>query len=392
MATTINSVTPYDHPMDVNVVMTVLRPQPVKDLGNILLLNATSTDPKAGGTLSDTLNSTDILNGLLLRKTDKTTGAIYREYKNLDAVAVDYKEGTPVYKKASAYFAQSNHSDRIAVLDYDKSKAYEALKAFWYFNWTFAICVDNTIDDSTVNLSSIFEVNKDHFLVLQTDNISQYTQFNGQNYTIGLSHDLDEPMDAAFVGAIATRPVGAVTWKFKNLVGITAQNLTTQELASINQVHAIAYEETMGKGQTSEGTTLSGEYIDLLHGVLWVQTTAQAKLEKMLQENGKIPYESKGIAMIGAVLTEVMNKAYEMGIIMTDDATGRAMFTVTTTPREQQSQKHLSERFYDGASFEYHASSAIHTITVNGTVDSDTVLAAQKGELNAFKNQNWKTS
>lgn len=376
MATTINSVTPYDHPMDVNVVMTVLRPQPVKDLGNILLLNATSADPKAGGTLSDTLNSTDILNGLLLRKTDKTTGSIYREYKNLDAVAVDYKEGTPVYKKASAYFAQSNHSDRIAVLDYNKSKAYEALKAFWYFNWTFAICVDNTIDDSTVNLSSIFEVNKDHFLVLQTDNISQYTQLNGQNYTIGLSHDLDEPMDAAFVGAIATRPVGAVTWKFKNLVGITAQNLTTQELASINQVHAIAYEEMMGKGQTSEGTTLSGEYIDLLHGVLWVQTTAQAKLEKMLQENGKIPYESKGIAMIGAVLTEVMNKAYEMGIIMTDDATGRAMFTVTTTPREQQSQKHLSERFYDGASFEYHASSAIHTITVNGTVDSDTVLAA----------------
>lgn len=376
MATTINSVAPYDHPMDVNVVMTVLRPQPVKDLGNILLLNATAADPKAGGTLSDTLNSTDILNGLLLRKTDKTTGAIYREYKNLDAVAVDYKEGTPVYKKASAYFAQSNHSDRIAVLDYDKSKAYEALKAFWYFNWAFAICVDNTIDDSTVNLSSIFEVNKDHFLVLQTDNISQYTQFNGQNYTIGLSHNLDEPMDAAFVGAIATRPVGAVTWKFKNLVGITAQNLTTQELAGINNVHAIAYEEMMGRGQTSEGTTLSGEYIDLLHGVLWVQTTAQAKLEKMLQENGKIPYESKGIAMIGAVLTEVMNKAYEMGIIMTDDATGRAMFTVTTTPREQQSQKHLSERFYDGASFEYHASSAIHTITVNGTVDSDTVLAA----------------
>ena len=136
MATTINSVAPYDRPMDVNVVMTVLRPQPVKDLGNILLLNATSADPNAGGTLSDTLNSTDILNGLLLRKTDKTTGSIYREYKNLDAVAVDYKEGTPVYKKASAYFAQSNHSDRIAVLDYNKSKAYEALKAFWYFNWT----------------------------------------------------------------------------------------------------------------------------------------------------------------------------------------------------------------------------------------------------------------
>lgn len=388
---TLSTVAPYDRPMDVNVIMAVLHPQPIKGLGNILLLNATTmapSDDTAGKdnkdgtqktpaqTLPDTLSNTDRLNGLLLRKTDPKTGAIYREYKNLDAVAVDYKEDSAVYKKATAYFAQPKHSDRLAVLDYDKSKAYDSLKAFWYFNWTFGVCVDNTIDDTTVQLSNIFEVNKDHFLVLQTEDLAKYTEMMGQNYTIGLKHDLNEAMDAAFVGAIALLGVGSITWKFRSLQGITPENLTSQELAGINNIHAIAYEEMMGRGQTSEGTTLSGEYIDLLHGVMWVQTECQSRLQRLLQDNGKIPYEARGIAMINATITEVLNEAYENGIIATDDATGRAMFTVTTAPRSEQSREDLSARHYGGVSFEYHASSAIHTITVNGTVDSDTIIAA----------------
>ena len=387
---TTTTVAPYDRPMDVNVVMTVLHPQPIKGLGNILLLNATTVaansdstgkDDKSAQktpakTLPDALSNTDRLNGLLLRKTDPATGAIYREYKNLDAVAVDYPEGSAVYKKATAYFAQSKHSDRIAILDYDKSKAYDSLKAFWYFNWTFGVCVDNTIDQSTTQLSNIFEVNKDHFLVLQTDDLSKFTEMSGQNYTIGLKHNLNEAMDAAFVGAIALFDVGQTTWKFKSLQGITPDNLTSQELAGINNIHAIAYEEMMGRGQTSEGTTLSGEYIDLLHGVMWVQTTCQSRLQKLLQDNGKIPYEAQGIAMIRSVITQVLNEAHDKEIIMTDEHSGSGMFTVTTTPRSQQSREDLSARHYGGVSFEYHASSAIHTITVNGTVDSDTIMAA----------------
>ena len=387
---TTTTVAPYDRPMDVNVVMTVLHPQPIKGLGNILLLNATTVaansdstgkDDKSvqktpAKTLPDALSNTDRLNGLLLRKTDPATGAIYREYKNLDAVAVDYPEGSAVYKKATAYFAQSKHSDRIAILDYDKSKAYDSLKAFWYFNWTFGVCVDNTIDQSTTKLSNIFEVNKDHFLVLQTDDLSKFTEMSGQNYTIGLKHNLNEAMDAAFVGAIALFDVGQTTWKFKSLQGITPDNLTSQELAGINNIHAIAYEEMMGRGQTSEGTSLSGEYIDLLHGVMWVQTTCQSRLQKLLQDNGKIPYEAQGIAMIRSVITQVLNEAHDKEIIMTDEHSGSGMFTVTTTPRSQQSREDLSARHYGGVSFEYHASSAIHTITVNGTVDSDTIMAA----------------
>ena len=70
---TLTTVAPYDRPMDVNIIMTVLHPQPIKGLGNILLLNATTVAANSDSagkdgktpaqTLPDTLTNTDRLNG-----------------------------------------------------------------------------------------------------------------------------------------------------------------------------------------------------------------------------------------------------------------------------------------------------------------------------------------
>ncbi|RVU70163.1 DUF3383 family protein [Lactobacillus xujianguonis] len=415
MADTKTIFAPYDRISDVNVIMTVIHPKPVVDLGNLLILNgirptapaepagdhkqntqptqlaggnAQGTTPKGQGSqpaqpvddgaklpkLPDELSNVDRMHGILLRKTDPATGAVYREYKNIDAVASDYDEDSEVYKKASAYFAQDHHSDRVAVLEYDTNKLYDSLKAFWYFNWTFAINVDPALDDVVLKESNIFEINKDHFLVLQTDDLAKFTNFYGQNYTIGLYHRMDEAMDAAFIGAIAARPVGSVTWKFKELKGITPSKLTTQELSGINNAHAQAYVEVFGRGETSEGRVMSGEYIDVLHGVLWVQTKFEGDLETLLQSNGKIPYEQSGINMILATGTQVLEEAHERGIIRTNETNGKADYTITATPRSEQSMQDLSDRHYSGLSFRYHVQGAIHTITVNGIVDSDTIM------------------
>ncbi|MGL5885435.1 MAG: DUF3383 family protein, partial [Bombilactobacillus sp.] len=195
----------------------------------------------------------------------------------------------------------------------------------------------------------------------------------GQNYTIGLKHDLSEPMDAAFVGAIATLPVGSTTWKFKTLQGISPESLTANELNSINKVSAIAYTTVFGKDQTTEGKSLSGEYIDTLHGIIWVKNEMQAQLEKLLQSNNKLPYDQTGINMVLATATQVLTKAFEKGIILTDD-NGKADYTVSATPRQQQSAQDLSDRHYGGLSFTYHASGAIHSLTIHGSVNSDTIL------------------
>ena len=381
-----NTIVAYDRPTDVDVVMSIERPKPTVGLGNLLIINQLSSTPAQSGSgntsapsdqaevPSDKLSADDILDGILLRKTDAATGAVYREYASLDAVKVDYSDNDDVMAKAEAYFAQENHSDRVAVLDIPSGKEQDALGAFWFFNWTFAVRAKSDDQQSELTLlSNIFEANKDHFLVIQTNDTSVLNSLQGQSYTIGLKHDTAEPMDAAFVGEIATLPVGSVTWKFKTLQGITPESLTATELVGINKVNAVAYTTVFGKDQTTEGKTLSGEYIDTVHGIVWVKSNMESAMEKLLQDNGKVPYSQVGINLVLGAATQVLNKAYEQGIIQAD-VNGKADFSISATPREQQSAQDLSNRHYGGLSFTYHASGAIHTLTVHGTIDSDTIL------------------
>lgn len=379
-STTATVTSPFDRVTDVDVVMSVIRPQAVRGLGNLLILNASAAPAGGSGSgkpttpLSDELSDDERLNGLLLRKTDPDSGAMYREYKDIDAVRQDFDKTTDVYKKANIYFAQPNHSDRVAVLDYQTGKERDALGAFWNFNWTFAVRAKSDSDNTAiVTLANIFEANKDHFLVIQSNSESDFTHLQGQNYVIGLKHNVDEPMDAALVGAVATLPVGSTTWKFKTLNGITPDTLTSKELASINRVHAIGYTTVAGKDQTTEGKVLSGEYIDTLHGVIWVKSNFESDLEKLLQNNNKIPYEQTGINMILATGTQVLNRAYEQGIIA-NTADGKPDFTISASSREEQSAQDRSDRHYGGISFAYHASSAVHSLTVHGSVNSDTIM------------------
>lgn len=372
------TVSAYQRVSDVDVLMTIVHPPRIVGLGNVLILNPNVEQLKNPDTSSERnnlgLTVHDRENGVYMRKTDTNSGATYVEYSDVDAVSYDYGEEAGIYKKASAYFAQANPSDRIAVLTYDPAKLYDSLEAFWYFDWTFAIQAESKIGEETMSLSNVFEANKDHFLVLQSADAGAYEKYRGQNYTIGLVHDLSEPMDAALLGSTALLTVGSTTWKFRNLVGITPDNLTVNELKGITACYAIAYVEVAGQGETSEGTSLSGEYIDTLHGVLWVKTEMQNRLERLLQSNNKIPYEQSGINMIQGVAITVLEQAWEQGIVLTNELNGKGDYTVTATPRSAQSRNDLSKRHYGGLSFTYHASGAIHTITVHGTVNSDTIL------------------
>lgn len=390
------TVEPYNRVSDVDVVMNTIRPKYKQGLGNMLILNLINSAPAASTSAEgdksadenvevpatapiseDSVSVSEKLAGLLLRKVDKNTGAVYREYSNLSALEKDYPKNSDVWRKANAYFAQDNRSDRLAVLNLDSSKVQDSLSAFWYFNWTFAVLAKNPDLDALKAISNIFEANKDHFLLVQSSNLDDFQTLEGQAYTIGIYHlEDDEAIDAAWLGDVANLTVGSVTWKFRNLKGITPDVLTSAELKSLETLHLQGYTTVYGHDQTTEGRTLSGEYIDLLHGVLWVQNEMQNKLEKLLQDNGKIPYEQRGINMILAVGTTVLEAATEQGIILTDSVTGKGDYTITATARADQSKEDLSKRHYGGLSFTYHASGAIHSITVHGTVNSDTIMDA----------------
>lgn len=376
---------------DVHVIMTISRPRPVVGLGNLLILHkASSSDnnqPGSGTNTSDTgtnnsgtpatkslteLTDEQRENGVIYNKTDAVSGANYREYANASAVETEFDRDSDVAKKAEMYFSQENHSDRVAVLTYPEGKLPDALYAFWYNNWVFGIFAESGLADAK-SVTNIFEANADHFLFVQTNVLSDLSAFKGQDFTVGLSHDTTEAFDAGIIGAIAALPVGSSTWKFKKVVGVTPQDITSNEHDALTKANAIAYINVGGVPETSAGTTMSGEYIDNLHGDIWIKTHISSSMQELLQTNGKIPYNQAGINLLSGTVSSVLAQAYTMGIIQEDDATNKGIYSVETSPRSAQSQLDLSNRHYGGINFNYARAGAIEDVTVNGVIKSDTI-------------------
>lgn len=359
--------TSFSRISDVTVKLAVSSPTAVTGLGNIMIIAAaqTTSDGKAsvGATIDD---------GVITSVTDSASGAVFKTYPTLDVLAKDFGTDTAVYKKAKTYFDQENPSDRISVLTYASGKATDALGAFWNADWTFAVLADNK-DTNLLEIANTFEANEDHILVIQVAQASDLLAYKNLNYTIGCVHDAREAMDTALLGRCASLAVGSITWKFKDLKDVTPQDVTAGEKAAIDAAHGIAYITVHGKAQTSEGFVLSGEFIDEIHGEIWVKNNMEAKLENLLQVNGKVPYDASGIAMVQGAVTTVLQTATDQGIVL-KDKDGKGQFSVTATQRSAQSISDLSARKYAGCSFTYAPSAAIHTIAVNGTVDSSTIL------------------
>lgn len=358
--------TSFSRISDVTIKLAVSSPTAVTGLGNIMIIAAAQTTSGGKATAGATIDD-----GVITSVTDSASGAVFKTYPTLDVLAKDFGADTAVYKKAKTYFDQENPSDRISVLTYASGKATDALGAFWNADWTFAVLADNK-DTNLLQIANTFEANEDHILVIQVAQASDLKAYSNFNYTIGCVHDENEAMDTALLGRCASLTVGSITWKFKDLKDVTPQDLTAVEKAAIDAAHGIAYITVHGKAQTSEGFVLSGEFIDEIHGEIWVKNNLEANLESLLQSNPKVPYDATGIAMIQGVVTSTLQKATDQGIVLVND-NGKGDFSVSSTPRSAQSAADLSSRSYAGCTFRYTPSGAVHTVEVNGVVDSTTV-------------------
>lgn len=369
----------FSRPNDVRVHMMVEHPRPIVGLGNLLILHKMADTPAQNtgdnNTPTQQLTEDDIENGIVFDKTDSTSGANYREYLNTDAVAIDYEPDTDVLNKATTYFSQKAHSDRVAVLSYPEGKLADALKAFWYNNWVFGAFAEVGLDDAK-SVSNIFEANQDHMLFLQSNSITNLSFFKGQTYTSLWQNTGNEALDVAIIGAIANAPVGLKNWKGKSVVGITPRDITSNERSALERANVNAYINVGGISETCSGVMASGEYIDSIHGDIWIKNNIEGALQALLTSRDKIPYNQSGINLLVSTVNTVLEKAYVQGIIQEDDKTQKGIYTVEASSRDEQSQEDLSKRHYGGLKFSYKRAGAIEDITVNGTIQTDTILSA----------------
>lgn len=338
---------------DVNVKIDIMHPQPIVGLGNPAIFVQGSTQN-------------------------------YKEYTSLETLAKDFATTTTVYKKAETIWKQENKPQTIAVVTFAAdtptspeqpdsliagSGIIAAATSYFYNDWHFALLA-NFVEADALALSNLIEENEFKFLVIQTATVDELTVFAGNSLTIGLVHPLEEFLDAALIGNTASLTVGSVTWKFRhNLVGITPNTLTTSQLQAIEKANAIAYVSKAGIPQTSEGKTMSGEFIDALHGDHWVKSNIETNVQRLLSTTDKLTFDSNGIALLDTTVANVLETAFNNGIVDIVDETGVGNYSVTALGRQDLNPDDIAARNYKGLSFKYKRSGAIHTVDVTGTIE-----------------------
>lgn len=310
----------------------------------------------------------------------------YKEYKELTEIARDYSESSEVYKKAAFILNQGSSSpNKVAIASYgtedeDNEEQQQlsfsaksirtitdALEAYYYKGWHFLHLVNATSEETKT--AGEFISRKDFkFLAVEATEFTELAQLKGQHRTILFYHPVEEELAAAaLIGAVGSRLVGSVTYKFKKLEGISPQDFDANDLKQIHEAGAIAYVTKAGDPQTSEGKTASGEFIDVLHGKDWVKANLETRIQRNLAAAPKLPFGHDGISLIEMTATDVLIEGSNNGIIA-KDSDGIPMFEVNAFSREDAEPIDRAERVYRGLSFNFDLAGAIHEVHVSGVI------------------------
>ncbi|NIQ06866.1 MAG: DUF3383 domain-containing protein [Candidatus Korarchaeota archaeon] len=175
--------------------------------------------------------------------------------------------------------------------------------------------------------------------------------------------DATEYPEAAWMGDRFPSDPGSSTWMFKTLSGITVDSLTSTESTNIRNKNGNTYETIGGVNITREGKVASGEYIDVIRGIDWLESRMEERIYSRLVNLPKIPYTNAGIAIIESEIRAQLQEAVESGVI-----DGEQDITITTPKISEISSTDRANRVLPAITFEAKLAGAIHKTTIKGVV------------------------
>lgn len=306
-------------------------------------------------------------------------------YTDLASLATDLTNGTadPEYKAAAAIIAQNPRVVRFAIgrEDVGDTNMTDSLNAINAENsdWYGFIIVDRT--EATQLLAAawaetvvkIFSVT-DAVLASTLRTALDTAAYERTIYTYhALVAAADQYIDAALLGKLLPFDPGTYTAMFKTLSGISVDSLTTTESTAIRDENGNTYEEIGGRNIVREGKVSSGDYLDLIIFVDWLQARMQESVYAVLVNNPKVPYDDTGIEMISNAMESPLKTGQNRGAISpenfaSDDGRQIGGYNITVPALEDIPDADKQNRLLQDVEFTAWYSGAIHTVQINGVV------------------------
>lgn len=283
-------------------------------------------------------------------------------------------------------FIQENPPEKLGLLSCAITSRNITVADYFNENWRYLIPTKEDISSDILPLSRVIESSKSKVLCLDISGTTAYKKFIADTYLKVkgmertfvylnipvLKDDTAENLNNICVALMAhtgNKTVGSFTYKNMSLKGVYAdESITKTTLNDYHSHNVNAYVHKAGYDVTSEGKMLNGEYIDILDAKDWLITQIKYQLQQCLIINDKIPYDNTGIAMLESVVANVLQEAFNNGIIAEDD-NGKASYTVNFARRADTKASDREKRQYMEGKFTFDLAGAIHSVTVNGTIN-----------------------
>lgn len=313
--------------------------------------------------------------GMPLILVENATDAVeYAEYTNLAGVAeAGIAASSKAYKAAQLIFAQAHAPKKIAVCVVTET-ATAALNSVLLTSkgWRQLIVINEGAEATTVTAISDAVEKLDGKMYFASLNIDDSTTITtaGRDKTVLFycnATDAAPVPAAALVGEAAGRAAGSFTYKNLILTGIKPQDLTDAQVEAIHNKGGITFVTKAGDNVTSEGKTAGGEFIDVIDSEDYIIQQLTYKTQRLMNTVDKIPYDNNGIAMLESVAMDVLQGAYNDGMIGTNDD-GSPAYTVSYALREDTTAEDRWARKYFGGSFSFMLAGAIHHVEIHGEI------------------------
>jgi len=300
------------------------------------------------------------------------SGLEYTTYADLEAVKKDFAENTEVYKAAYALLNQGDNSPAEIAIMLHKTvgETLEDLvgKVFTK-DWYFLLSTTTAIADITT-IAEAVEQNDTRMFIAHSSDKANLATLKAKKFTrtaLFYHEDVSNYPEAAWVGRAASASPGSLTWKNLTLRGIVPVDMDTTELLSIHDLGANTYVTKAGDDVTSEGKTVSGEYIDIMHSQDYITQSIELAVQKLFNRQDKVRYDNTGISQIEGEVKTVLKRADMNGMIARDED-GLPLYSTTFKPRSQVDPADREKREYNDGSFSFELAGAIHKTKISGVI------------------------
>lgn len=214
--------------------------------------------------------------------------------------------------------------------------------------------------------------------VTTTDIISVLNDANMTRTMSTFSSYPDEYPSASIAGRAFTvqfsQPNSTITLKFKQLPGITVENLNTNQKNVLDSKRGNAFFRAGGLNIYGESYMAGDNFFDEVHGIDWLTDAIEVEVYGYLASRAtKVPYTDPGVAALEQQLINILEEAVRNGLAAPGETIeGEFLprgYKTTTIPVADVSQSEKQNRAYSGLSFIVLGAGAIHSVQIQGVFE-----------------------